>query len=155
MENTSKALIIAGAVLITIILISIGIRILAPSSEMSENYKERNVSVEVQMFNSKITPYLGNKVSGTDVRSLLSYLMVYDSNSKATHKILINGYSLIKEGGEYKDSKHCATIPRIQELYDAIFPDKTYKVVITNGCGTYKNGYCPDGKIGCISITKN
>ncbi len=67
MENASKALIIAGAILLAILIISLGILIYnQASSVVNENTMD---SVEVSQFNTQFTQYEGTK-SGSTVRSL-------------------------------------------------------------------------------------
>lgn len=74
MENASKALIIAGAILLAILIISLGILIfnqafgvVANSNAMSE--------VEITQFNQKFTQYEGPKVRGATVKSLLQSVL--------------------------------------------------------------------------------
>ena len=72
MENASKALIIAGAILLAILIISLGIIIyrqaagVLNSNSMSE--------VDISTFNSKFTQFAGNNVRGAQVNSLLEQI---------------------------------------------------------------------------------
>ena len=78
MENASKALIIAGAILLAILIISLGILIynqaagIANGNSMSE--------VEITQFNTQFTQYEG-KQSGTTVRSLLQKVISNNLNA--------------------------------------------------------------------------
>ena len=78
MENASKALIIAGAILLAILIISLGILIynqaagIANGNAMSE--------VEITQFNTQFTQYEG-KQSGTTVRSLLQKVISNNLNA--------------------------------------------------------------------------
>lgn len=73
MENASKALIIAGAILLAILIISLGILIynqasgVVNSNSMSE--------VERQNFNQKFIQYDGTAVRGSTVRALLQAVL--------------------------------------------------------------------------------
>ena len=70
MENASKALIIAGAILISIVLITFGVMILGQGSEV---IKGADMSeTEVSTFNAKFTQYIGDNVRGSKVNSLVS-----------------------------------------------------------------------------------
>ena len=77
MENASKALIIAGAILLAILIISLGILIynqaagIANGNAMSE--------VDITQFNTQFTQYEG-KQSGTTVRSLLQKVISSNLN---------------------------------------------------------------------------
>lgn len=70
MENASKALLIAGAILIAIVLITFGVMILGQGSEI---IKSSSMSeTEVSTFNAKFTSFEGDKVRGSKVNSLLN-----------------------------------------------------------------------------------
>ena len=59
MENASKALIIAGAILLSILIISFGIIVI---NNVRGNITGANVNdTEVQAFNSKFTAYVGKR----------------------------------------------------------------------------------------------
>ncbi len=70
MENASKALIIAGAILLSILIISLGILIFNQASEVT---KSSNLNeIEVLNFNEKFTNYEGSNVRGSEVNALLN-----------------------------------------------------------------------------------
>ena len=68
MENASKALIIAGAILLSILLISLGIFVFTQAQDTmgAINLNEQ----EVMAFNNKFLPYEG-KIRGTQLKQLL------------------------------------------------------------------------------------
>lgn len=76
MENASKALIIAGAVLLSILLISLGIAIFNMATPDTNSVDELNVS----SFNQKFTKYEGSRVKGAQVRSLINEVIAANSN---------------------------------------------------------------------------
>ena len=69
MENASKALLIAGAILIVILIITLGMAVYnnATSSVNQANLSEQ----EIQAWNSRFTSYQGDHVSGANVNSLI------------------------------------------------------------------------------------
>ena len=70
MENASKALIIAGAILLAILIITLGIFIFQQASEVT---RDSSISdVEIIQFNEKFTSHEGTNVRGSEVNSLLS-----------------------------------------------------------------------------------
>lgn len=69
MENASKALIIAGAILLSILIISLGIMMFNQASGVLNN--NSMTEVEVSTFNQKFEQYLGEKVRGANVNSLI------------------------------------------------------------------------------------
>lgn len=71
MENASKALIIAGAILISILLISVGIIIMNAINDPVQQGAGAAESQAVEMFNSKFTGYAGVQ-TGNTVKSLIT-----------------------------------------------------------------------------------
>ena len=69
MENASKALIIAGAILLAILIISLGILIYNQASGVVTNNSMDEVSI--QTFNNKFLQYAGEQ-KGSSVRALAS-----------------------------------------------------------------------------------
>lgn len=71
MENATKALLIAAAVLVAILIISLGLVVYNMAAETVNN--SANLSeYEIQAFNEKFTKYLGDNISGTTVNALIS-----------------------------------------------------------------------------------
>ena len=85
MENASKALIIAGAILLAILLISLGIMIYNQASGVVDNNAMDEVAVST--FNQKFQQYEGPNVRGTQVNALLNSVVQNNlSNSDDTSK---------------------------------------------------------------------
>ena len=80
MENASKALIIAGAILLSILLISMGIIVFrnASSTINSADMSE----TEVQTFNGKFTPYLGTNITANQVYTLCESVQTSNQSEK-------------------------------------------------------------------------
>ena len=73
MENASKALIIAGAILLAIVIISLGLIVVNNVRSVTDN---TNLSEqEIQSFNAKFTAYEGENVSGSRVNSLIQQVI--------------------------------------------------------------------------------
>ncbi len=70
MENASKALIIAGSILIAILIISLGVMVF--NNMRNSVVENSNLDTEeITAFNNQITPYVGNNVSGSQVNALI------------------------------------------------------------------------------------
>lgn len=69
MENATKALLIAAAVLIAILIISLGLVVYNKASETMDSVDMSGQ--EIQAFNEKFTKYAGDSVRGTEVNALL------------------------------------------------------------------------------------
>ena len=80
MENASKALIIAGAILLSILLISLGIMVYNNAKDTAS--KGNLNDTEVQGFNSKFTPFIGTNISANQLNSLLSAVQASNLSEK-------------------------------------------------------------------------
>lgn len=137
MENASKALIIAGSILIAIMIISLGIVIFnnfgGTAKKMANMDKQ-----EIAAFNSKITPYVGEHISGTQVNTLLQYCLSVNMSAKQSG----NTYQAITvDGGVTALDKDSQSYDRVQTGTGV-----SYKVVAK----TDENGL-----MTTITITKN
>lgn len=77
MENASKALIMAGAILIAILLISAGLIILNSTKGVQEQSSRASKTMEVGVFNSQFTKYCGDRVLGSKVKDLYNFVASY------------------------------------------------------------------------------
>lgn len=86
MENASKALIIAGAILISILLISVGVLIMNSTGGITGSMKSSSDSMAMQAFNSQFSSYIGTSISASQVKSLLSTII--SSNASDDNHII-------------------------------------------------------------------
>ena len=86
MENASKALIIAGAILLSILLISLGIIIFNQAKDVVSG--SGMTQAEVQSFNSKFTQYEGN-IKGSAVRSMVQEVMSNNNSEEASDETYV------------------------------------------------------------------
>lgn len=108
MENASKALIIAGSILIAIMIISLGIVIFNRFGNSAKKMANMDKQ-EIAAFNSKITPYVGNHVSGTQVNTLLQYCLSVNMSAKQSG----NTYQAISVDGETTLDKDSTSYTRV------------------------------------------
>ena len=87
MENASKALLIAGAILIAIVLITLGVLILGKGQEVA---KEADMSAtEISAFNAKFTQFEGDRVRGTVVKQLYREVLQHNLTNDAGKRVNI------------------------------------------------------------------
>ena len=86
MENASKALIIAGAILLSILLISLGIMIYNQAQNTVNN--SGMSEAEISSFNNKFLKYEG-KQTGSVVKSLINEVIV--TNSQGERQVKFKG----------------------------------------------------------------
>ena len=70
MENATKALLIAAAVLVAILIISLGLVIYNRASETVGTAGDLS-EYQIQQFNEKFLKYQGTSVSGSDVNAMM------------------------------------------------------------------------------------
>lgn len=87
MENASKALIIAGAILISILLISVGIIIMNAINDPVSRTSETASSQAVQIFNSQFTGYAGTDVDYNTTKQCITAV----KSAKGEHEITLSG----------------------------------------------------------------
>lgn len=89
MENAAKALLIAGAILIVILLISISIYIYSSATKPTKEGIAQMSETEISMFNSKFLGYAGKNVSANDVRTLIAKVKASNAQYKDENKTVI------------------------------------------------------------------
>lgn len=104
MENASKALIIAGAILLAILIISLGIMIYNQASGVVNN--NAMTEVDISTFNSKFEQYVGTKVRGANVNALLSAVR---SNNEVNSDDASKQVSISSDGTIKSDTTNAKT----------------------------------------------
>lgn len=87
MENASKALLIAAAILIVIVLIGVAVGILN-SSDTSSQVDSTTSAQEMQMFNAQFTGYLGSSRAAATIPNLLA-IVNRSNDSNTQHDVTI------------------------------------------------------------------
>ena len=80
MDNAAKALVIAGAILISIVLISLGILIVNRAQTSIDEGVAKMSSQEKQIFNAKFEMYEGRQ-HGTQVRALIGEIITNNNEN--------------------------------------------------------------------------
>lgn len=112
MENASKALLIAGAVLIALVIVSLGVVLFNRFSGPVKNNSSLSQQ-EIQAFNNKITPYTGRNISGSQVNALvqtavsINYNALKDNNT--SRYVTITGDASVVIEGEEVSSQRAKT----------------------------------------------
>lgn len=105
MENASKALIIAGAILISILIIAIGMYIYTNSQASIQNATSQMSTQEKSAFNQTWYTYEGNQL-GSNCRTLIAQLI--SSNSTNVNEgtklisLTVDGETVTPEVGDIK-----------------------------------------------------
>lgn len=92
MENASKALIIAGAILISILLIGIGMMIYNSAVKPVTDAGSRMDEMTKNMFNGKFENYEGSQ-KGSNVKTLISTVITSNAQNEDDIIVTVNGKS--------------------------------------------------------------
>lgn len=130
MENASKALIIAGAILISIILISIGIMVIQSGQQLVSEAEQSMDEQTLLAYNTKYTNYIGRQ-RGSTIRTLVQQVQ---SNNASNPDLLI---SVIYGGTTYTNQD-------VTNVISLINSSSTYEVSVA---------YSPAGRVNQVTIT--
>lgn len=111
MENATKALLIAAAVLVAILIISLGLVVYNMAAEAVNN--SANLSeYEIQAFNDKFKKYEGTNVSGTTVNAMINTVFNHNlAQEDAARKITVKDAAGTTSPKTYVDAGNVTKSP--------------------------------------------
>ena len=140
MENASKALIIAGAILLSILLISLGIYIFTQAQTVVNG--SGMTQAEVKSFNEQFLKYEGSK-KGSEVKSLIQEVNVNNKQDESLERqIELTG--VVKESSSSTSTSGDNASGGKTYATGNITNTKTYTITVED--------YGSDGRITKISI---
>lgn len=134
MENASKALIIAGSILLAILIIGLGMFIFQKASGALDT--SAIDSQKVSAYNSPYEQYFGPNVSGANLRALISTVNTHNTTTRTSDASLV-----INVNGKNQSAD-------LTTLKSAVQAGKTYTVV-AGADATGNNAY--DTKTGYLT----
>ena len=87
MENASKALLIAGSILLALMILSLIVYVSTSTSRMVQAQEEKKATEEIAAFNRQYEAYNKKKMYGTDIITVTNKAIEY--NKKEAEKIEI------------------------------------------------------------------
>ena len=90
MDNASKALIMAGAILIAIAIVGVGVYIFSSTSSITNSGRAQIDATAAQMANSNLRQYSG-RVRGSTVKDLISYAGSLNAQQVFPNDLTLNG----------------------------------------------------------------
>ena len=156
MENATRALLIAAAVLLAICLISLSLMVFNSSSGMTNQASSTLDSTAVYTHNSKFLSYINKSASSTTTKSLVTTIMqnnaIANSYSSSTsfsadaHHVYLNFYPK-----DENSVSHKWKTKDLSKIHNKISVGAKYKIYVTKGCTKHSGGYY-NGYLCCISI---
>ena len=80
MDNASKALVMAGAILIAIMLISLGVLLFNQAQQNTNDIVGQFGTMSLSAYNKNYTDYVGANKSASDVKALLGRIRAHNNN---------------------------------------------------------------------------
>ena len=108
MENASKAILIAGGVLLALVVISICMLVISNAKESFVSMEERRQAQIVQEQTVKFANYVGQPIYGTEVYNCIKRAQSYNANNPGSNIVIKN------------DSNKNMTVP---DAVTGIYPD--------------------------------
>lgn len=137
MDNASKALIMAGAVLISIALVGVGVYIFSSTNTMVGGANKQLDDAAAQMTNSTLGQYAGSNVRGSTVKQLIEKVRISNINNTLPTAVSVK----VVDKGPYTENTD------LSGLLKGITDTAYYKVEITDVVGS-------DGYYDTVVITK-
>lgn len=125
MENASKALLMAGGILIAVIIIALLVRSFTTVSMFQKAKLTEEEQAQLVAFNEQYTKYLGQYVYGTEVISVINRSLNDKSHAVTTTIKFNNGYSYTRK--EWDIYKH-----KYVEKEIVISPGKSLEITNEN-----------------------
>jgi len=95
MENASKALIISGGILISMLVISIGVYLFASYSDVGSSYEQSMAATEIQKFNVNFTKFEGrDDITIHEIITLVEFTKQYKEQTEIDIPVTIGSDEL-------------------------------------------------------------
>lgn len=127
MENASKALLIAGAILICILLIAIGMYIYNSAQGTIQTAASQMGQQEKEMYNAMIRKYLGNSKKGTDVKQMIEDIINQNNQYVNESGKFISIHVDTVDG--YNTKTNLENVTKAANIYEASTGDNTQEKI--------------------------
>lgn len=145
MDNASKALIIAGAILIAVMLVSLGVMLYNTAAGVAETTVGSVDALGVSGFNAQFETYLGTGKSKSQAAGLISKVLANNANND----IIIYVDFTSTSTGTVASKTGASTTSELSAIRDGINAVRNVRYNITVDT---TNGYNNDGTIKTLKI---
>ena len=125
MENASKALIIAGAILLAILIIGLGMLIFNQAKDAMSNTGMDKQKIDA--YNSDFEAYVGTNVNGTRVRSLIDTVRTHNISTQDDESLKIE---VKNDSGDGDEKEKTSDATKLNKIKSGIKAGKTYTVSV-------------------------
>ena len=156
MENASKALIIAGAILLSILIIAIGMYIYTSSHNSISEAGSQISEQEKTSFNQQWNTYEGAQ-GGNNVKALLQKIIANCNTNAQEEQRLVDvqfgNDSADTSKGEVKGISTVAAYSAAKTVKIEVTGDDASSLTSYDGIGT--NAYTPGGAVKALNLARN
>ncbi len=85
MDNASKALVMAGAILIAVMIISLGVLLFRKAADITEPVIDETRKTMITTYNNNWLNYEGDNKSASEVRAFIADINSHNNNSESVH----------------------------------------------------------------------
>lgn len=143
MENASKALLIAGGILISMLVISIGVYLFASYRGLATSHEQTMQADEIREFNVKFEKFEGREdITIQEIVTLVNFCKQYEEQTEIHNKVILSG-----QGDLTTKKDNIISLIQENSIENETNKNKYFKFV--------KVDYDNDGKINSISFTSN
>lgn len=141
MDNASKALIIAGAILIAVMLVSLGVMLYNTAAGVAEGTIGTVEALGVEGFNAQFNQYMGERQRASVAQGLIDKVIANNANGDTTISV-----TLVKGGALSKGATKTSTEAGLTAMRNLITTKNTvYKIEVDD--------YDTSGTINSLKIT--
>ncbi len=98
MENASKALLMAGGVLIAMMIMAMGIYLFTQYSQMGSQYNTKMSAQETASFNSNFTVFEKREnITAQEIASLVNFVKDYKGKTDLKVRVFVNGTDFVEK----------------------------------------------------------
>ena len=141
MDNASKALIIAGAILIAVMLVSLGVMLYNTASGVAEGTIGTVEALGVEGFNAQFNQYMGERQRASVAQGLVDKVIANNANGDTTISVTLTAGGGLSAG--YNSSSTNADLTNLRNKITS--KNTVYKIEVTS--------YDNSGTISAITIT--
>ncbi len=109
MENASKALLIAGAILICILLIAVAMYIYNSATSSLDTAVSKMSQQDKDMYNAAVKPYVGDSVKGSAVKTMIDEVIGSNLGNIGQTGKFISIYTFDAQGADKGNNKKITT----------------------------------------------
>ena len=157
MENASKALIMAGGILIAILGMSLFVYLIVSFGATSDKIHDQNAQTQITEFNAQFTKYQGRtNITIYDVVSVANLAIDYNKNNNTKIEVYLNNDNLTPDDNNNESNLNNNVLKKLESQVQSLVGDVDETNVKLTNYKVKKDGieYDENGKVKKITFSK-